>query len=293
MTLKSIRYWLGLIVVFSFIVSGCDLLDQEEPIPSYLYVEETIFTVADASQGTNIQDIRDVWVSVGGQFIGIFPVPSLIPVLESGEQEVRIFPGISANGLADFRIVNPMFTVYQAFHDLNPTEIDTIRPNFAYKSDVNFLFVEDFEASNSLSQDLDNNADTKVVLTPDTALVFEGGKSGEIVLEGDNAIFEVGSQLLYEINNPTNVYMELHYRNDIDFEFGILSETNGLVLERIYAVGVFASDDWRKIYIDLTNHVRAMKSNGGEEFQILVRSFNPATNDTAYNYLDNVKLIYR
>ena len=152
--------------------NGCDLFDQEEPIPAYLYIDEMGLNTDSASEGSDKHDIKDAWVSVNGEFIGIYPLPALVPVLETGVQEVRLFPGISVSGLADFRITNPLYTFYEEDVELEEGVVDTIQPSVGYDDDAIFLFVEDFETSNSMTNDIDGNIETKVVARPND--VFEG-----------------------------------------------------------------------------------------------------------------------
>ena len=117
-------------------------------------------------------------------------------------------------------------------------------------------------------------------------------KSGEIELSSENPFIEVGSNLTYQIPDPKYVYLEVHYKNEVDLEFGLLSYQNNDPFEKQYSTGVFPSDEWKKIYIDVTNDVKAMITNGGEEFRVIIRGLYTG-DDKAYIYLDNIKLIYQ
>ena len=132
--------------------------------------------------------------------------------------------------------------------------------------------------------------ETKV--TARTTNVFEGNKSGEIELTKANGIIEVGSNLAYDIPDADYIYLEVHYKNDVDIEFGLISYQNNDPFEQQYVTGVFASSEWRKIYVDVTNTVKSMQTNGGEEFRVAIRGLYTG-DDKAYVYLDNIKLIYQ
>lgn len=274
----------------TFIWNGCSLFDEEEPIPSYIYIDEILLDTDEITEGSNKHDIKDVWISVNGEFLGVYPLPALVPVLETGVQEVRLFPGISVSGLSDFRITNPFYTFYENDIDLEAGAIDTIQPVVSYDDNTVFLLVEDFETSNLMTHDVDENLETKVVARATD--VFEGAKSGEIELTSENGFIEVGSNLTYQIPDPEYVYLEIHYKNEIDLEFGLLSYENNTPFEKQYVSGVFPSDEWKKIYIDITNDVKLMQTSGGEEFRVIVRGIYTG-DDKAYAYLDNIKLIYQ
>ena len=274
----------------SLLWSGCDFLDKEEQIPSYIYIESIDLDTNSITEGSNKHDIKDAWVSVNEKFVGIYPLPALVPVLEADIQEVQVLPGISVSGLSDFRVTYPVYTSYKKDIDLTAGEIDTIKPIVSYDDDVVFLLIEDFETSNIMTNDIDDNQYTKVIAK--TNDVFEGSKSGEIELTNSNPFIEVGSNLTYLIPDPDYVYLEVNYKTEVDLEFGLISYKTNEPFDKQYLTGVFPSDEWRKIYIDITNDLRAMTTDGGEEFRIAIRAFN-SSDDNAYVYLDNIKLIYQ
>ena len=63
---------------------SCNAIDRDEPIPSYLHITEFELSVpGDNSQGSSAADIRDVWLDVNGQAVGVFEVPVTVPVLDN------------------------------------------------------------------------------------------------------------------------------------------------------------------------------------------------------------------
>lgn len=280
---------LGILAISSWPIGGCDFFDEEEPVPSYIYID-TIFLSTETGQGTNRHSVTDAWVSVGADLVGAFPLPALIPVLETGEQEVTVFGGVLQNGIGATRDVYPFYTRYTVAKNLIPGQIDTIRPTVKYSDNLVFLSMEDFETSNIISDEIDGNNNTKINFS--TTEVFEGNRSGHIVLSGNDNYIETGTNLFYEFpTTPDRVYLELHYKNDIAFEVGIAGKSNNY-FERFYKVGVLPSSEWKKIYIDFSNDVTSMMTNSAEEFQVVFRALD--TGNTATNiYLDNIKLIYR
>ena len=279
---------LGILFISTFPFGGCDFL-KEEPIPSYIYID-TLFLSTEAGQGTNSHGISDAWVSVGPDLVGAFPLPALIPVLESGEQEVTVFGGVLQNGIGATRDVYPFYSRYTVSKNLVPAQVDTIRPTIKYTDNLSFLVMENFEASNIISDEIDGNSNTQVKFS--TTEVFEGSRSGHITLGGSDNLIEVGTNLFYEFpTTPERVYLEVDYKNDVTFEVGIAGKSNNY-FERFYKVGVLPSAEWNKIYVDFSNDVTSMMTNSAEEFQVVFRALSAG--DTTTNiYLDNIKLIYR
>lgn len=291
--MNTLKYWVGLLCLTAALSLqwGCDGWDSPEPIPAMLYID-TVMLSTSSNQGTARHDVREVWVSVGTQLLGAFPLPARVPVLEMGEQEVTIFCGIVQNGVTITRDIYPFFDAYRATVNLQPGETDTLPMTIQYSDDTEFVFIEDFETSNLLSDDIDGNFGTSV--TTSSIGAYEGNRSGVIELAGADNLIEVGSNLYYTLpDDVRNVYLEMDYQNDVQLEVGIAGKSP-FYFERFYKVGVFPSEGaWRKVYVDLTTEVRTMQSNSAREFQIVMRALHIDPNTTAVIRLDNIKLIYR
>lgn len=291
--MKTLRYVLGLALIGMLLPLqwGCDGLDTPEPIPAMLYIDTVILNTTN-NQGTSRHDVREVWVSVGTQLLGAFPLPARVPVLASGDQEVTIFCGIVQNGVTITRDIYPFFDQYRATVNLQPGETDTLSMQIQYDAETEFVFIEDFETSNLLSDDIDGNFGTSVSTSSIGA--YEGNRSGVIELAGADNLIEVGSNLYYTLPDDLgNVYLEFDYQNDVQLEVGIAGQS-AFYFERFYKVGVFPSGgEWRKVYVDLTTEVRTMQTNSAREFQIVFRALNIDPDNTAVIRIDNIKLIYR
>lgn len=290
--MKRIIYQiLTLAIICLPFINSCELINTEEPVPSYIYID-TIVLNTQTFQGSGAHGITEAWVSVGSQLVGAFPLPALIPVLETGDQNVTIFGGMIQNGVAELREIYPLYKRYTATINLQSGEVDTLRPTITYTDNAIFPLVEDFETTNLISEDLDQDLDTKVITT--SFNVFEGNKSGQITLSDTSSFIEVGSNLFYEIEELTAMYLELHYKSDITFEIGLIGQSN-LYYEKFYKVGLLSTDgEWRKAYIDFTNDFQAMSANTAREFKIAFRAIKLESNPNPSNiYLDNIKLIYQ
>jgi hypothetical protein len=72
--------------LFSFasllIVSSCELINPVEEIPSFIQIDS--FVMEDnvlADEGSLSHDIRDAWVFIDDEMIGIYELPARIPIL--------------------------------------------------------------------------------------------------------------------------------------------------------------------------------------------------------------------
>ena len=86
--IKSI-YALLLIIVTGF--CGCDIINPDETIPAYIYIESIeVINNPDlqGKEGSLNNTIVDAWVSANGKLVGAFELPAVIPVLAEGDIEI-------------------------------------------------------------------------------------------------------------------------------------------------------------------------------------------------------------
>lgn len=154
-----------------------------------------------------------------------------------------------------------------------------------------FGFVEDFEAGSVFGEDLDGNNNNQIELT--TIGKFEGQRSGLIRLTAENSFFEKGTQpihRLYDENNITSpIYLELNYKNNVPFEIGVIGYDDNAFVDKVYITGMNASEEWNKIYINMTADVREMKA---DNYQIVIRAAKTEDVEVGEIFLDNVKLLH-
>ncbi|MBK7407729.1 MAG: hypothetical protein IPL49_09480 [Saprospirales bacterium] len=282
-----------LITLCSF--SACDLINPEEQVPSYIYVEPyTLQLNPDVDAGSLDHKITHVFAYAGAEFLGIFALPALIPVLQEGEQQLILDAGIRDNGVSTTIQIYPFYERYEKTIDLNPGQIDTLQPVTRYRSDTRVHFIEDFEAGLPVfSEDRDGNPLT--FMESSTEEVFEGSKSGLISLDTLNPFFDVGTNRaqLFALKGGGKIYLEVNYKTDVDLLFGLLEIDNtGHVLSN-FEYGLLARDTWHKVYFNLTELVLVTNA---DEYQVAVTGGLPIENgkfaiSEAKVYLDNIKLI--
>ncbi len=278
--------------------AGCEVINPPEEIPAYLHIKK--FTVnSSPNKGGNSSAITEAFVFVDNGFVGAYTLPATFPVLKTGDQRIDIFTGIKDNGIDATPEIYPFYTSVTLNLDLVATEVDTIRPVVEYVENATFNIVENFENTLQIFRDdLDDDPETFVNLT--TEDVFEGQKSGVIVLSKDHPVLQVATNR--QSDKPAanrEVYLEMDYKTEVIFEVGIFYyDVNGTRLAE-FQHGLNPTTEWTKVYINLSPEFNALSEFVDfDEYQIGIRSLMET--DESGNYLegsrkillDNVKFIY-
>ncbi len=288
------------VLTTAFLFIGCD--GEDEPIPAYIQIND-FETVSNnpTYHGSVSHKITNATAFVTDKTtnktysLGMLSLPAKVPVIVTGEFDISLDPVIKSNGNSFFLEVYPFYERFTGPVTLQPTVESIVNPTTSYIPDANFRLIENFEGTGHLfSVDRDNNPATSLEISDED--VFEGESSGRIVLDTSNNVFVVASNQLYEINMPEagKVFMEVNYKTDIPLEFGVLA-INALNDETpSFEFGVFAKEEWNKIYFNLTNLVATA---GVNRFVLVIRGGLPIENgqfalNEAKVYLDNIKLIH-
>lgn len=273
-----------------FLMTSCKDENLKPGLPAYVHIEPFDFEAYYPNEGTDRQLIKDVWVFADGATIGVFELPANIPILKEGAGELRLEAGIELNGIATTRINNPFFepVIIDDFIFI-PDSTVSISPSTTYRETNEFVWLEDFEYS-SISLDTSNLGGSAAIIRVQGSDVYEGSYSGKITLDSLHQVFEAATFESYLL--PTNgrpVLLEMNYKNDYFFSVGIIEESTSQVIKTEVIV-LYAKDDWNKIYINLTDQVRASSASS---FKILIRTYITDTTTEANIFLDNFKLMYR
>lgn len=281
---------LSLLALVYIQFNSCELIDEPEQIPSYIQID-TIKLQTQSGQGTRSHNIQDAWLFVNNQLIGPFEMPMKAPVLEEGEQLVEVFAGIDDSGIASLPEVYPFYARYRVTKNLKRGETIVVEPTVTYDDDANFAFIEDFEQGNLFSDEIDGNDNTRIELI--TSGKFEGQRSGLIRLTTENPIFEHGTANAYPLYDDNNsnapIYLELNYKNNIPFEVGVIGYRNNEVVEKVYIAGMNTSDEWKKIYVNMSLDVNSIKA---DNYQVVIRAAKGQDVEIGEIFLDNIKLLH-
>lgn len=282
---------LGLLL--SVLMLSCK--DEEERIPAYIRLEP--FAV-DALGGEGWQKITEGWVYANNTFLGGFSLPATIPVLEEGEVDILVFPGVKENGLAQTPGVYPFLDRYEATVSLSPAQTTVVRPETKYAANAVFPWSEDratFNVSTIVLENRDADTATAFVLTTENA--FEG-RSVRMQVDTAHRLMEIATEAVENLPSTGEkpVWLEMHYRNDIPFELWLLGTQGSGSSEVTQPVYQFApSENWNKIYFNLTEFlIASQQSKYRLFFRVQLPSGGGSGSDPTSGdvYLDNLRIVH-
>jgi hypothetical protein len=271
----------------ALLFSSCDKFQGDQTVPAYIHIDDYSITTS-LTQGSASDKITDVWINASEELIGAFEMPCTFPVLKSGRQLIQIRAGIKMNGIANSRIAYPFYKPDTIYADLIPGQIITLKPTSTYFPQTVFVWNEDFEQA-GLSIEKTTKSDTGMMKTSDHQLVFEGGFSGVIYLSDTNNIFEGSTVNSWTLpKNGTPIFLEMNYRNNNLFTVGVIGTGSTQVVQEPVMV-LNHSDNWNKIYINLTPTVDGMTN--ATEFKIFFGALKESGVTSPRILIDNVKLV--
>lgn len=267
-------------------LNSCKVFDKEEDIPAYIHIDRLELTTDPVTQGSNSHKITDAWVYMDGLLLGVFELPATFPVLASGEREIKVRAGIKQNGISSTRVQYPFYTIYTTTVNFVPGNTSHIQPVVSYYPGTTFEWLENFESSGTTITAGPYPTDTSVVQQSD--VVFEGNKSGAVILNTSNPVFYSSSATAYNLpKGEQTSWLEMDYKTDYMFTVGVLSNTP--TLANYETITLYPTDgSWNKIYIDLSPQVSA--HNGPYNIFFAMLLSGESTN--ANLYIDNIKLVH-
>ncbi len=286
MNKKSTPFLLVLFFI-SFFLKSCSWFDKEVQVPAYIYIPAYTFE-ASSGEGTSSHNITDAWVYVNDQKIGAFELPAMIPVLESGDCNIKVYAGIKLNGTAATRAAYTFYNFFEQDVYLIPDSIISIAPHTTYLEGLTFEFIEDFETV-GLVFEKTQNSDTTINKINDPVHVFEGTSSGEIALAGSIRNCMIKTIDHYELPKTGGFsFIELNCKGTIPFVVGVYANmVNFSTAHEI--VYVTPSETWKKLYINLTPTVSRHQS--ALDFDIFIATGLSEEENSGKVWLDNIKLV--
>ncbi|MCF8332305.1 MAG: hypothetical protein K9H84_07630 [Bacteroidales bacterium] len=269
---------------------GCEIINPEDPIPGYIYIED-IKTNTDPGEGTDKQQFTDAWIYKDQDLVGAFELPAMVPVIAEGEHTITVKPGIKINGISSTRAAYPFIQQYETTVNFKPEKIDTLGIQTNYLDDVDFPWnsagQEDFEQG-GVSLDSTSRSDAQIIRQSND--VFEGNNAGLIYLDSAGMQFEIESIDDFDYpgeNTPT--FLELHYKADNSFAVGVklYQYTGQIIMNPILIIN--PKETWNKIYLNLTPTLT--RENATTHYKIYFSGNVNENLSSANIYLDNIKLV--
>ncbi len=273
---------------------GCK---QEDITPSWLKINEFELITNETSQGPNSHAITDVWVFIDGQALGVFELPAKLPVLDEGEHDFVIFPGIKNNGISATKIRYPFYKTFDITETLVKNDTLELFPVTSYKENVEVAYLEDFEdAGISLLKGPSSDTDIVFVNKDDfPELVVYGDKCGRIQLGNMDSLYTGITNDMMNLPKAQDVALEIDYRNNNSLAMGVLArfpdgstnQHNPLVIMNPQERG---KEVWKKIYIDLKEDISFEIT--ATDFEIYFLGVLDEGNPDADIYIDNIKVVH-
>jgi hypothetical protein len=260
-------------------------------IPAYIQID-TIKVTSNANQGSASHNVTDAWIFVDNEPLGAFQLPCKIPVLKEGKHTILVRGGIKMNGISATRVPYPFYQFYQVDTRLAKDSITVVSPTVTYFPDIIFPYIEDFTSGGvSLIPD-PVKSDTDIIRLTSGPDLLQGPCGAIYMPPGkvDTVLYYMNSDVEL-LGGGTTTYLELDYKNNHPFVMGLyVNNPTSVVQKQLFQFN--NSDDWNKIYINLTDYVSA--ENSALDFKLFfgaLKTGEDTTKDVKI-FLDNIKLVH-
>ena len=296
----------GKLLLFGFVIftgvlflSSCQKFKGDQEIPAYIKVD-TFKLVANPliEEGLLTHNISDVWVFVDGKSLGCYELPAIIPVLESGEHQLILAPGVLFNGMSGTRGQYPYLVPYKdVSFDFIIDSVITVNPETHYYDNTVFTWNEDFE-DGFVSLEPTQNSDTSIqLLTNEPTSPLYGHITGVGYLDDERKILEcatnAGQSIGFELpasNIP--VFLEMDYNTNTHLSIGMfVQRTSGQLIQYPMVIVNPSGEIWKKIYINFTPLTN--RYNDAAYYNIFVRADKFDDIAAPVVKFDNFKLLYK
>ncbi len=238
-------------VIWMVVLVSCD---KEEPIPSYVYIDQ--FDVnAQSEFGTSSSKITEAWVYANGDLLGVFPMPAVVPILEEGDTELKIFAGIHDAGILGRPRIYPFYEPVVMTRHLVRGQIDTLALTTTYLSPQKIKLEMNitFDLGNVMTDDIDEDTSTFLTLFPEGV----EGEGGLMVVTDSTPKLVVGTNEFVPLPaTGSEIYLEMEYHNDIPFSIWLGGHPSATVREIQPLSSLNPKMTWNKIYIPLRDLVQ-------------------------------------
>lgn len=280
--------------LFAGLFWGCK---QKDLTPSWLKINSFTLSTNEATEGSNSHGIVDAWVYMDGNPLGVFELPCKIPVIDEGQHEFIIYPGIKNNGISGTRKRYPFYNAFEITATLSLNDTLELFPSTSYKSGLTFSLLEDFEDA-GIDFVKGPTSDTDIVfITADEypEIVQYGDNCGGIFLAGNDTLFTGSTLSALNLPKAQEVYLEIDFYNNNSIATGVIATfLDGSVNEHTPLVILNpqkeGSEVWKKIYIDLKEDVSFETSAVSYEVYLL-GALDP-DNTLGKIYIDNIKVVH-
>ncbi len=284
--------------LFIFILLLSVSCKKTDLTPTWLIINEIKLTTNEPIEGVNSHDIIDAWVYLNNQPKGVWELPAEIPILEEGEFNILVYPGVVQNGTYGERITYPFYNQLSDVKVFKRGDTIVLDLTTSYESSVNFSGKENFEDTGSILNPDTEDDTTKMYNISKTNypdIVKYGNNCGRIKLHTGDTVCRVLTDV--SMNLPSGrIFMEFDYMNNNSFTVGIIAKTafSTTILSPEYFVRAQDNNEmtWKKTYVDFSEYIGIQKANGSILFDFYFLAILDDENTEADIYIDNIKFVH-
>jgi hypothetical protein len=290
---NSHHLFLKALALLTILISpSCDLINPDEDAPGYVEVKQFSFNPVPGAQefGPSVSTkIKDAWVYIDGKFHGVYELPARFPVLETGNRNFLVLPGILLNGIAGTRSPYPFYKGSDHAINLPANGSVVINPSTEYFNLAECTYCESFEGA-GFSLTPTALSDTMMfLLPPSDPDVFEGAGSGAAYLTTENSIFEVASTTTFTPPGSSQpVYLEMDYKINQEMKVGLIVIRSGETDLQIPIITLRPNEEWNKVYVQLGYTV---SSYPNATFKLFIGALKSPETTKSEFFIDNIKVV--
>jgi hypothetical protein len=267
---------------------------KNNPDPAWLEVTKWSLVANPNSEnqtGELTNNFSEAWVYIDDKIVGVFEVPFKIPILQSGNVNIKIYPAIKNNGIAATKKIYPFVEVFEVNANLVQNQTLTLNPVTRYVSVTKF-WIEDFEDP-AVKIITDPNSQAALSQGSDPIILEYGNNYGEVNLNLTDSTWVAFTEQLQYIPRGKEVYLEIDYYNTNALITGLIAISPSSVVNN-QNVQLNAQNPtsikWKKIYIDLKEIVS--NSSPQADFRISFQALIDSGDSEGKIVLDNIKVVH-
>ena len=282
----KIWLWLALSAA-CLLTAACQ--EELEQAPAFVTVEG--FALNTPGLGGTTEAISEVWAFTGNTYVGAFRLPARIPIHGAvGETQVRLQAGVRRNGISAQPEIYEFYQTVERVVELRPGEtVDLGTLPLTYRNDVQFGFIENFEANTS--RVFIDPLQGEGALLPSDDNPRSGAFSGKLTITADEPVVTLGTVQRYAglLANRPVVWLEVDFRSDVPVVWGVAGTSSDGFPVQLADPTSAPRNDWTKIYFDLTEIVNRANT---DPLQVFFSARLPSGVEEAEVFLDNIRLLY-
>lgn len=262
-----------IIPVLMLFLCGCE--GKEESIPAYLRID-SVSLLTSGIQGSNVHEISTLHVYANGTYLGQFEIPCSVPVLQEGPCEFIMIPAARLNGSRNQYAILRNLQSFDTFINLQPGKVALAgNPSFRFKSNTEFMWVEDFEDNNSSMIELISGpGDTAYITSEPFSLNGHFGGTTKcmkvVMAAADTAKIIDMASFKYFSGFPTDgadVMLEFDVKSPLPVQVALIIKNSSGRNYRPYVYIVPTEGRWKRFYINL--YYELYNQPAGTEVQLL------------------------